>query len=654
MVAKNNNDYKVKMNDREQLDFLQSILDSSTEYSIAAVDMEGTILAWNAGATKIYGYEASDVIGKNARLVFTPDDLDSGRFLALLDEVKKNGFWTGEMQRIRKNGTQFTVLTTVTLRKNAQNEPIGFTAIARDLTELQKTLGLLNEVTASQTSLLIKNKELEELAQQAREATRLKNEFIANVSHELRSPLNGIIGYTQILVDGLVDAQSTVHKEFLNNILSCSYQLLHLVNDVLDLAKIESGKMTFHYLPVDLTKLVTEIENIFHMRLVNKNILFRVEIDPSLHEVITDPDKLKQIFYNYISNAIKFTDKNGQITIRISPYKNNTFRLEVQDTGIGIPKNDMHRLFVTFQQLDTGAAKKYQGTGLGLALTKRIVEVQGGEVGVESIVGKGSIFYAVLPLTPIIGNFNPRQNKERKPKSILVIENELTRNEHMLEALDAAGYEVISAANPETLKDSENKFDVIILDLLHLNPDRWEIVRHLRAQKISAKVLITVTTTKPISIGFKINEFITKPIDEQKLILALENVGIYPQMNKTILVLDSDKTALSQIENILTKKSFNVICQTQADSAIHYCRENKPDAVILDPFMAEMSGFEFLHAYRQTEYSLTIPLIICVKEVLSENERSHFSKAIQRLVLQDEDAKKSMLAEIQQELPPTD
>ncbi len=403
MADKNNKILALaNMTPEDQLDFLQSILASSTEYSIVATDLEGNILAWNAGAEKIYGYTADEILGQNAAVLFTPQDVNAGIFEKLLIEVKKQEFWSGEMLRIRKNGAPFTVLSTVTLRKDKQGNPVGLTAIARDLTELQNTLSVLNKVTTSRTSLLLQNRQLEELANEALEATRSKNEFIANVSHELRSPLNSIIGYAQILLDGLVDPQSPVHKEFLGNILSSSYQLLHLINDILDLAKIESGKMIFNYRQVDLHHLVEEIKMIFHTRLVKKNIHFEVEIDPGIKNIVTDPDKLKQVFYNYISNAIKFTEIEGKIRIQISVGQNNTFKIEVQDSGIGILEQDFSRLFVTFQQLDPSTAKKYPGTGLGLALTKRIVQAQGGQVGVKSTAGHGSTFYAILPMQPQI------------------------------------------------------------------------------------------------------------------------------------------------------------------------------------------------------------------------------------------------------------
>lgn len=383
----------------EQLDLFKSLLTSIHEYSIVATDLNGIILSWNSGASKIYGYALSEIIGKSARILFTPEDLASSKFDKVLEEVKTNGVWTGEMERVHKNGTRFNVLVTVSLRRNAAGLPVGFAAISRDLTELQNTLNSLNKVAETEAALKIKNKELENIALEAKEEARAKNKFIASISHELRTPLNGIMGYTQVLIDGLVDPESPVHAEFLENILSCSYQLLHLINDVLDLAKIDAGKMEFHFEITHLPQLISGVENVFKMRLMKKNIQLSVSIHPSVEKVDCDPEKLKQVLYNLISNAIKFTNAGGQVFLRIFPHEQNSFKLEVEDTGIGISESDLGKLFIEFQQLDSGTAKIHQGTGLGLALTKRIIEAQGGRVGVTSIRGKGSTFYAIFPLT---------------------------------------------------------------------------------------------------------------------------------------------------------------------------------------------------------------------------------------------------------------
>jgi signal transduction histidine kinase len=234
----------------------------------------------------------------------------------------------------------------------------------------------------------------------ALEANRMKSEFLANMSHELRTPLNAIIGFAKLMAHGKVGQVSSQQQEFLGDILKSSNHLLQLINDVLDLAKVEAGKMEFHPEAVDMTQLIGEVRDILRAVSAAKQIHIDTEIDATCNDLELDPAKLKQVLYNYLSNALKFTPENGRVSIRVRPDDTSSFRLEVQDTGIGIRPQDVKSLFTEFRQLDSSASKRYQGTGLGLALTRRIVEAQGGRVGVDSSVGRGSTFFAVLPRRP--------------------------------------------------------------------------------------------------------------------------------------------------------------------------------------------------------------------------------------------------------------
>jgi len=217
------------------------------------------------------------------------------------------------------------------------------------------------------------------------------------MSHELRTPLNSIIGFAELMHRGKVGHVSAEHKEYLGDILTSSKHLLQLINDVLDLAKVESGKMEFRPEKVDLAKLIGEVRDILRGLAASKRIQVAADVDPAVASAVVDPARLKQVLYNYLSNALKFTPEDGRVAIRIAPEGPDFFRLDVEDTGIGIRKDDLVRLFVEFQQLDTSSAKKHQGTGLGLALTRRIVENHGGSVHVRSSFGQGSTFSALLP-----------------------------------------------------------------------------------------------------------------------------------------------------------------------------------------------------------------------------------------------------------------
>jgi signal transduction histidine kinase len=228
-------------------------------------------------------------------------------------------------------------------------------------------------------------------------ANRLKSEFLANMSHELRTPFNAIIGFAELMYDGKAGPVSQRQQEFLRDILTAARHLLQILNDVLDLSKVEAGKLELRLQPVHLASVIAEVQDTVRAIAEEKRLTIEIAPAPHILNPISDPTKLKQVLYNYVSNAVKFTPDGGRIVIRVLPEGVDAIRIEVQDNGIGIRPEDIGRLFVEFQQLDASSAKQYPGTGLGLALVKRLVEALGGRVGVRSTYGEGSVFHAVLP-----------------------------------------------------------------------------------------------------------------------------------------------------------------------------------------------------------------------------------------------------------------
>ena len=250
---------------------------------------------------------------------------------------------------------------------------------------------------AAESALRRQNRELEEQYRRAQAASRMKSIFLANMSHELRTPLTAVNGFAELLVDGKVGPLTPEQLDFTRDILSNGKHLLSLINDVLDLARVESGTMPFHPERICLPDLIRETIAGFRLVAAERDITLTTDVQMSAIEVFLDPRKLKQVLLNYVSNALKFTPPGGRVTVHAHFEEGSAFRLEVEDTGMGIGPQDIGRLFQDFHQLASGLDHEIQGTGLGLALTKRLVEAQGGKVGVISQPGKGSRFYADLP-----------------------------------------------------------------------------------------------------------------------------------------------------------------------------------------------------------------------------------------------------------------
>lgn len=245
--------------------------------------------------------------------------------------------------------------------------------------------------------LVIANTELERRNDEVVEANEAKSRFLAGMSHELRTPLNGIIGFTELMYDGRVGPMADQHREFMGDILSSARHLLRLINDVLDLSKVEAGKLEFDSRPVELAALIDETLATLGPLAGEQGVTITTEVDPRLGIVSLDPSRFRQILLNYASNAVTVTEPGGHVTVRAATAADGDLRLEVEDTGPGIAPEDMTKLFTEFAQLRRGRPTATPGTGLGLALTKRLVEAQGGTVWVRSELGRGSVFGATLP-----------------------------------------------------------------------------------------------------------------------------------------------------------------------------------------------------------------------------------------------------------------
>jgi PAS domain S-box-containing protein len=356
---------------RDHQFYTRSLFESNID-AIMTTDLSGIITDVNKQMEVLTGCTRDELIGAPFKKYFTDPDRAETTIKQVLREKKLNNY---ELTARARDGKETVVSFNATTFYDRDRKLQGVFAAARDVTE---------------------HKRFEKSLQ---EANRMKSEFLANMSHELRTPLNGIIGFTEFLIDEKPGPLAPKQKEYLGDVLSSARHLLQLINDVLDLAKVEAGKMELHAETFPVHQAIDEVVAVIKGIANKKHISVSIDIGAGLDAVTLDVHKFKQVLYNLLSNAIKFSEDAGQLTIKARRLVPHEFEVRICDTGIGIKAEDMGRIFNEFEQLDSGTARRFLGTGLGLALTKKIVEFQGGRISVESEPGKGSVFTVILPVT---------------------------------------------------------------------------------------------------------------------------------------------------------------------------------------------------------------------------------------------------------------
>lgn len=357
----------------EQMELLASILESSTRHSIIAMDLDGTIRVWNAGARRIYGYAASEVIGKSVFLLREPEDVASGLAQSSLDEARRSGVWTGEVRRMRKDGGRFTASVTITLRHDPAGKPTGFTLISHDLTESQRMVG---ELRASRLELERANAELEA--------------FTYSVAHDLRAPLRAIDGFTNILIEDYGGTLDDEGKRLLNVVSSEARRMGRLIDDLLAFSRL--GRQQMHARECDVAAMS---QSVFDELGAPARARGRFELKP-MPRAWADPAMLRQVLVNLIGNAVKFSSRQAAPAIEIGgSAAGGISTFQVTDNGAGFDQRYVHKLFGVFQRLHT--KDEFEGTGVGLALVQRIIQAHGGAVSATGQVGAGATFTFTLP-----------------------------------------------------------------------------------------------------------------------------------------------------------------------------------------------------------------------------------------------------------------
>jgi PAS domain S-box-containing protein len=362
-------------------------------------DAHGVIRRFNQEVSKLLKTTPDRILGRKAWDFVAPDQQQSFREAMLERMAAARETDPFECEFLLEDGSRITVEIRESLIRRANGDVIGICRSLLDVTERNLAAMAARKVAQYAMELSSKNGQLARALDAARSATEAKSRFLAAVSHELRTPLNGIIGFSEMMYDEKLGTIAAEQKEILGDILTSARHLLQLINDILDLSKVEAGKMEFRPEPCEIDALIREVRDVLRPLAERKGIEVRTDVPAGLHGVI-DRSRFKQVLYNYLSNAVKFTMRGGRVWVRARMTSAGSVRMEVEDTGVGILPEEMPLLFHEFQQLPN-SRKAEQGTGLGLALTRHIVEAQGGAVEVRSIPGQGSVFSAILPLNGV-------------------------------------------------------------------------------------------------------------------------------------------------------------------------------------------------------------------------------------------------------------
>jgi len=474
------------------------------------------------------------------------------------------------------------------------------------------------------------------------EAVRLKSQFLANMSHELRTPLNSIIGFSELLMDGLVGELNEKQAHYIKIIHSSGEHLLRLVNDILDFSKLEAGMLEVFAEPTNLREVATDVLRAYNVVAERKGLTIRADIPPDLPPMLTDRRKLAQILDNLLSNAVKFTDK-GRIEIT-ARRMGETLEVVVSDTGVGIDPKDLPYIFDAFHQVDASTTKKHAGTGLGLALVKRLVEIQQGSIEVTSTPGQGTTFSIRLPFV----EFKPEQTaqaaaqevkKQLPPSSdrpVLVVEDNPLAANLMSTWLTEAGYKVITASTGEEAlaKAISARPAAITLDILLPQMDGWRVLHRLKEMPETKDIpIIVVSIVEDKSFGLSLGavDYMVKPVSRTDLLNEIEGFMKPGRRPHRVLVIDDNPADISLVEEMLSLDGYEVLKAGGGLEGLKVARSEQPDLVILDLMMPDLDGFDVMRLLASDEATKDLPVIIFTAKDLTEIDRANLGENIREI-----------------------
>jgi Signal transduction histidine kinase len=504
-------------------------------------------------------------------------------------------------------------------------------------------------------------RELQAKKREAEQANYAKSAFLANMSHELRTPMNSIIGFSEILIDRLSDQIQPKHLAFLHNIQASGHHLLEIINDILDLSKIEAGKMemiTEIFSPRVAVDGVCHVMKGFSSR---HGIEFDVQIPEDIPPIENDAGKFKQVLYNLLSNAVKFSPAGTQVSIIGSAVAGPDGTLQkveiaVVDHGIGIAKEDLEVVFEEFRQLDARISREYGGTGLGLALVKKFLQLMRGQLRVESELGKGSRFAFTLPIDFAhhgAAATEPRTETLPPGPRVLVVEDDDAAFESLRQQITAAGYVAVRARRGEEVQRIARTVCpvAVTLDIGLPGIDGWEVLKRMKNDPETANlpvVIVSITDNRELGLALGAEDYFVKPIDRQRFVQRIKELTMMriSARRPLLLLIDDDPTVHEMIEDDLIANGYDLMRAYSGQEGIDAAVKNSPDLIVLDLLMPGMSGFEVARQLKERAETARVPIVVLTSKDLSREERERLRLHISAIVQKGEGVRSRLVAEI--------